>query len=48
MEDGRAFASGRDVTVQRTKGDHARLGSYRRVELSEFDVILLRQDPPFD
>ncbi|MFI4950841.1 MAG: glutathione synthase [Caulobacterales bacterium] len=48
MEDGRVFAGGRDVTVQRKKGDHARLGPYRRVELSEFDVILLRQDPPFD
>jgi glutathione synthase len=48
MEDGRVFARGRDVTVQRVKGDHARLGEYRRAELSEFDVILLRQDPPFD
>src|ERR1700761_4947646 len=48
MDEGRVFARGRDVTVQRTKGDHARLGDWRRVELSEFDVILLRQDPPFD
>jgi glutathione synthase len=48
MEDGRVFARGRDVTVQRVKGDHARLGEPRRAELSEFDVILLRQDPPFD
>ena len=48
MEDGRVFASGRDVTVQRTKGGHATLGAYRRTELTEFDVILLRQDPPFD
>jgi glutathione synthase len=48
MEDGRVFARGRDVTVQRTRGDHARLGEFRRVELTEFDVVLLRQDPPFD
>ena len=48
LEDGRAFARGRDVTVQRVKGDHARLGDWRRTELTEFDVILLRQDPPFD
>ena len=48
MIDGRVFATGRDVTVQRVKGDHAALSPPRRAELSEFDVILLRQDPPFD
>ncbi|HET6972263.1 MAG TPA: glutathione synthase [Phenylobacterium sp.] len=48
MEDGRVFARGRDVTVQRVKGEHARLGDFRQVELSEFDVVLMRQDPPFD
>ena len=48
MEDGRVFARGHDVTVQRVKGDHATLGPPRQVELTEFDVILLRQDPPFD
>jgi len=48
MDEGRVFARGRDVAVQRRKGDHARLGDYGRVELTDFDVILLRQDPPFD
>jgi glutathione synthase len=48
MEDGRVFARGRDVAVQRVKGDHATVGPWRRAELSEFDVILMRQDPPFD
>src|SRR5690349_7232033 len=48
MEDGRVFATGRDVTVQRVKGGHATLSAPRRTELIEFDVILLRQDPPFD
>jgi len=48
MDEGRVFARGRDVTVQRMKGDHARLGDYGRVELTDFDVVLLRQDPPFD
>jgi glutathione synthase len=48
MEDGRVFARGRDLTVQRVKGDHARMGASRRVELGEFDVVLMRQDPPFD
>jgi glutathione synthase len=48
MEDGRVFVRGRDVTVQRVKGDHARMAAPRRAELAEFDVVLLRQDPPFD
>jgi glutathione synthase len=48
LENGRAFARGRDVSVQRTKGDHAQVGPWRRAELTEFDVVLLRQDPPFD
>jgi glutathione synthase len=48
MEDGRVFARGRDVTVRRAVGDHATLGETRVAELTEFDVILLRPDPPFD
>jgi glutathione synthase len=48
MEDGRVSARGRDVTVQRVAGDHARLGEWRRADLASFDVVLLRQDPPFD
>ena len=48
MEEGRVFARGRQVSVQRRVGDHATLGDYKRVDLAAFDVILLRQDPPFD
>jgi glutathione synthase len=48
MEDGKVFARGRDITVQRVAGDHARLGEPRRVELGDFDEVLMRQDPPFD
>jgi glutathione synthase len=48
MEDGRVFARGRDITVRRAAGDHFKAGPVRRVELTEFDVILMRQDPPFD
>jgi glutathione synthase len=48
MDEGRVFGRGRDVIVQRAKGDHARFGDWRRVELTAFDTILLRQDPPFD
>jgi glutathione synthase len=48
LEEGRIYARGRDVTVQRVKGEHFTAGPIRRVELSEFDVVLMRQDPPFD
>ena len=48
MDEGRIFARGRDVEVQRVKGDHFKAGPVRRVELTEFDVVLMRQDPPFD
>lgn len=36
------------VTVRDVEGDHADVGAEERVDLSTFDVILLRQDPPFD
>ena len=29
-------------------GDHFTLGEPQHVDLSSFDVVLLRQDPPFD
>ncbi len=45
---GRLFASVEPLTVRDQAGDHFTLGEPRRVELSRFDVILLRQDPPFD
>ncbi len=30
------------------RGDHFALGDFSRIDLSTFDVVLLRQDPPFD
>jgi glutathione synthase len=46
--DGRLFAAVRPLTVRDKEGDHFTLGQASRVGLSSFDVILLRQDPPFD
>ena len=48
LRDGHLSAEGRDVTVRDERGRHAELGELRRVELAEFDVVLMRQDPPFD
>jgi glutathione synthase len=36
------------LSVRDTAGDHFTLGEPRRVNLESFDVVLLRQDPPFD
>ena len=36
------------LEVRDTLGDHFTLGEPRRATLAEFDVVLLRQDPPFD
>jgi glutathione synthase len=41
-------ASVRPLVVRDTAGDHFTLGDPRHVDLSSFDVVLLRQDPPFD
>src|SRR5512147_2233921 len=45
---GRVFAQIESLSVRDTAGDYFTLGEPRRAELTEFDVVLLRQDPPFD
>ncbi len=47
-QQGRITARGHDMTVQRVAGDPAVLGPLREVDLADFDVVWLRQDPPFD
>jgi len=47
-QEGRITARGWPVTVQRVQGDHYTLGAEAEVDLAEFDVVWLRQDPPFD
>jgi glutathione synthase len=36
------------LSVKDVEGDHAKLGEPSRIDLSTVDVVLLRQDPPFD
>ncbi|HEY4266006.1 MAG TPA: glutathione synthase, partial [Micropepsaceae bacterium] len=38
----------RPLTVRDRRGDHFSLGESRGYELSDADVVLMRQDPPFD
>ncbi|MFZ5609437.1 MAG: glutathione synthase [Pseudomonadota bacterium] len=45
---GRLFARGRALNVRPQKGDHATLGAEEVIDLASFDVVLMRQDPPFD
>jgi glutathione synthase len=47
-QEGRITARGYDMTVQRVAGTPAVLGEEREVDLADFDVVWLRQDPPFD
>ena len=44
----RLFATAQPVTVQRKSGDHYRFGPAERLDLGTMDVVLMRQDPPFD
>lgn len=46
--EGRVVARGRPVTLRREAGNHVTFGDWADVDLSEFDVVWLRQDPPFD
>jgi glutathione synthase len=46
--DGSVFATVNALSVRDIAGDHFSLGEDRRMELTSFDVILMRQDPPFD
>jgi len=46
---GRLYAGAHEVTVQPVAGDHFRLGEFAILDLgSDVDVVLMRQDPPFD
>jgi glutathione synthase len=45
---GRVLAKARPFEVRRVKGDHATLGTPEQIDLAAMDVVLMRQDPPFN
>ncbi|QBY02592.1 glutathione synthase [Rhodophyticola sp. CCM32] len=47
-QEGRVTARGWPLWVQRVQGDHFSLGEEVEIDLADWDVIWLRQDPPFD
>ena len=48
FRDGKVTAPVRPLTVRRVKGDHFSLGEPLAYDLAKADVVLMRQDPPFD
>ena len=46
--EGRVVARGFPITLRREIGNHVSYGAEKEVDLAEFDVVWLRQDPPFD
>jgi len=48
LRDGKLMAQGHSLTVEDKPGDHYRLAHPRSENLANYDVVQLRQDPPFD
>ncbi|MCA3506357.1 MAG: glutathione synthase [Rhodobacter sp.] len=48
FDEGRVTARGWPIDLRREKGNHVTYGPEAEVDLATFDVVWLRQDPPFD
>ncbi|MEY3306135.1 MAG: hypothetical protein RLZZ413_173 [Pseudomonadota bacterium] len=48
FDEGRVTARGFPIELRREKGNHVTYGAEAEVDLATFDVVWLRQDPPFD
>ncbi|MDP6953967.1 MAG: glutathione synthase, partial [Alphaproteobacteria bacterium] len=48
LREGRVVAQANALEVRREFGDHFSLGEAMTLDLTEVDVVLMRQDPPFD
>ncbi len=48
FHDGRVLAKANPMEVRREPGNHFSLGESQEIDLSLMDVVLMRQDPPFD
>ena len=48
FRDGRVYARMRELDLRRERGRHWTLGEEEMRSLEDLDVILMRQDPPFD
>jgi len=48
LVENKVFSTAQSLTVKDELGNHFKLGEPKRVEMESFDVVLMRQDPPFD
>ncbi|MFN4276186.1 MAG: glutathione synthase [Ferrovibrio sp.] len=48
FRDGRVLARARPMRLRYERGNHYTMGEPALVDLAEMDVVLMRQDPPFD
>jgi glutathione synthase len=48
MLNGRVIANAEPMEVRRERGNHFTLGAPSEIDLADVDVVLMRQDPPFD
>ena len=48
MRDGRVVATVEPLEVRDVEGDHFTLGETERVDLADVDIVLMRQEQPFD
>jgi glutathione synthase len=48
LDGARVTTQAQSLTVRDVQGEHATLGEPAKIDLAEVDVVLLRQDPPFD
>ncbi|MGR3662083.1 MAG: glutathione synthase [Paracoccaceae bacterium] len=48
FQNGKVTARGWPLEVRAVKGDHFTLGEEAEIDLADWDVVWLRQDPPFD
>lgn len=48
FDEGKVRAVGRPVELRAEAGRHVEFGDWADVDLTDFDVVWLRQDPPFD
>ncbi|MDF1608340.1 glutathione synthase [Hoeflea sp. YIM 152468] len=48
MRDGKIEAVAEPMILRDVEGDHFELGPQEKINLADMDVVLLRQDPPFD
>jgi glutathione synthase len=48
FQNGKVTAKGQKMQLSREQGNHVDLGAIEELDLQSFDVVWLRQDPPFD